>query len=199
MASSSREAALEEVHAQIRVCLLCPLCKSRTHAVPGEGSNGAETMFVGEGPGAEEDRQGRPFVGASGKLLARLLSGIGIDREDVFITSLVKCRPPGNREPRPEEIAACHPYLARQMEIIGPRAICPLGRFAAQSLVDNRISISVEHGKPRRIGDVLYFPMYHPAAALHRVGIIDELERDVRELRRTLDRELPGSRTKRNG
>jgi len=156
-------------------------------------------MFVGEGPGAEEDRQGRPFVGASGKLLARLLSGIGIDREDVFITSLVKCRPPGNREPRPEEIAACHPYLARQMEIIGPRVICPLGRFAAQSLVDNRISISVEHGKPRRIGDVLYFPMYHPAAALHRVGIIDELERDVRELRRTLDRELPGSRTKRNG
>lgn len=182
MGSSERAAALEEVHSQIRVCPLCALSKSRTNAVPGEGSIDADVVFVGEGPGAEEDRQGRPFCGASGKLLTRLLSGIGIDRENVFITSLVKCRPPGNRDPLPEEIAACHPYLASQLRIIQPKVVCALGRLAAKELVDRRIAISRDHGRHRRIDDVIYFPMYHPAAALHRAGIIGEIEHDMRAL-----------------
>ena len=183
---SERAAALEEVHSQIRVCPLCALSKSRTNAVPGEGPVDADLMLVGEGPGAEEDRQGRPFCGASGKLLARLLSDIGIDREDVFITSLVKCRPPGNRDPLPEEIAACHPYLASQLRIVQPRVICALGRLAARELIDSGIAISRDHGRYRRIDDVVYFPMYHPAAALHRAGIIGEIERDMRALRAVL-------------
>jgi DNA polymerase len=183
---SERAAALEEVHSQIRVCPLCALCKSRTNAVPGEGPIGADIMFVGEGPGAEEDRQGRPFCGPSGKLLTRLLGDIGINREDVFITSLVKCRPPGNRDPLPEEIAACHPYLASQLAIIRPKVVCALGRLAAKGLIDKRIAISRDHGRFRRIDDLVYVPMYHPAAALHRAEIIDEIERDMRALRTLL-------------
>jgi DNA polymerase len=149
-------------------------------------------MFVGEAPGAEEDRQGRPFVGASGKLLTRLLEGVGIDRSTVFITSIVKCRPPRNREPKPEEIAACHHYLVSQIKLIGPRVVSPLGRLAAQSLIDRKLQISQEHGKTRRIRDVVYFPMFHPAAALHRAGMTDQLEKDTEALRRAVRREVKG-------
>lgn len=188
MGCSERLSALEQVHAQIRVCPRCGLCKSRTNAVPGEGSIDADVMFVGEGPGAEEDRQGRPFCGASGKLLTRLLHGIGVDRADVFITSLVKCRPPGNRDPLPEEIAACHSYLVSQVRLIAPKVVCALGRLAAKSLIDQRIAISRDHGQERRIGDIVYVPMYHPAAALHRAEILGEIERDMEALRSVLTR-----------
>jgi len=188
--SSEREAALEEVHARIRICRLCALCKSRLLAVPGEGSIDAEVMFVGEGPGAEEDRQGKPFVGPSGRLLTQLLHSIGVDRRKVFITSLVKCRPPRNREPRPEEIAACRPYLLSQIRLIAPEVICALGRLAAHQLIDERLSIGVEHGRPRRVGGRILIPMYHPAAALHRDGLMHELEKDMQALQQVLRQKL---------
>jgi DNA polymerase len=184
--------ALEEVRSRIRACSLCALCRSRTNAVPGEGPAQAAVVFVGEGPGAEEDRQGRPFCGASGKLLTKVLADIGIGRESVFITSLVKCRPPGNRDPLPEEIAACRPYLAAQLRIIQPRVVCALGRHAARELIDDRIAISRDHGRQRRIDDVIYVPMYHPAAALHRAGIIGEIEQDMRALGAILTHVIPG-------
>jgi DNA polymerase len=147
-------------------------------------------MLVGEGPGEEEDRQGRPFVGAAGRLLTNLLRGIGIARQNVFITNLVKCRPPGNRDPSPEEIEACHDYLLTQIALITPKVICTLGRFAGQWLISRQLSISREHGRPRRISGILYVPIYHPAAALHQPSVIDALESDMRQLRKALDQEL---------
>jgi DNA polymerase len=147
-------------------------------------------MFVGEAPGADEDRQGRPFVGAAGRVLAEQLKKIGIDRRRVFITNVVKCRPKGNRDPQPEEIEACRDYLLTQIATISPKVICALGRFAARALIDADISISREHGKPRRISGILYLPIYHPAAALHQARFIDALESDFRALRSVLDEEL---------
>ena len=149
-------------------------------------------MFVGEAPGGEEDAQGRPFVGAAGRLLTHLLKGIGIDRREVFITNVVKCRPPGNRDPLPEEIAACNDHLLTQIALIMPKVLCTLGRFASQTLIDKRLSISREHGKARRMSGILYVPLYHPAAALHQQGLIDALEADMRELRKILSQELGG-------
>lgn len=190
MACSDVAAQLEETHAQIRRCVRCRLSRSRTHAVPGEGNPSADIMFVGEGPGQEEDREGRPFVGPAGQLLTQLLKRIGIDRSDVFITNVVKCRPPGNRDPQADEIEACNDYLLTQIALIEPKVICPLGRFAAQTLIDPKLSISREHGKSRRVSGIVYVPLYHPAAALHQPGLIDALEADIRSLRAVLDREL---------
>jgi len=182
-------AALEEVHDQVKGCRRCALSRSRTHAVPGEGSSTARLMFVGEGPGAEEDQQARPFVGAAGQLLTHLLTSIGVDRRDVFITNVVKCRPPGNRDPLPEEIAACHDYLLAQIALITPAVVCTLGRFAGQTLIDRGMSITREHGKPRRRSGILYVPFYHPAAALHKEGLVGALEDDFRKLRTILEQE----------
>jgi len=147
-------------------------------------------MFVGEAPGGDEDQQGRPFVGAAGRLLTHLLKSIGLDRREVFITNVIKCRPPGNRDPGPEEITACNEYLLTQIALITPKVLCPLGRFAGQTLIDRNLSISREHGKPRRISGILYLPLYHPAAALHQARLIDSLEADMRQLSRVLAQEL---------
>jgi DNA polymerase len=147
-------------------------------------------MFVGEGPGGEEDLQGRPFVGAAGRLLTQLLKQSGLGRRQVFITNVVKCRPPGNRDPLPEEIAACNEYLLAQIALIMPKIICTLGRFAGQTLIDRKLSISREHGRPRRISGILHVPLYHPAAALHQARLIDTLEADFRALRTVLGSEL---------
>lgn len=190
MGLSDAEEALEEVHARVRVCPLCPLCRSRTRAVPGEGAVNAQVMFVGEAPGLEEDQQGRPFVGAAGRLLTEQLRRIGLRREAVFITNIVKCRPPGNRDPEQPEIDACRDYLLTQIAIIEPDIICTLGRHAAHSLLDPALSIMREHGKPRRMSGILYLPLIHPAAALHQGRLIDALEADFRSLRRVLDQEL---------
>jgi uracil-DNA glycosylase family 4 len=186
--------SLQEVHAQIRRCRRCPLSCSRAKAVPGDGAPGADVMFVGEAPGAEEDRQGRAFVGPAGRLLTQLLKLAGLDRDTVFITNVVKCRPPENRDPQPEEIAACNEYLLSQIALIMPKVICPLGRFAAQTLIEKNLSISREHGKPRRMSGILYVPLYHPAAGLHQAKLIDSLEADFRELRRILAGELKSAR-----
>jgi uracil-DNA glycosylase family 4 len=169
---------LTELAAEIKRCQKCILSQGRTHAVPGEGPENADIMFIGEGPGFHEDRQGRPFVGAAGKFLEELLTKIDLSREDVYITNVVKCRPPGNRDPHTEEIEACQPYLDRQIELIHPRLIVTLGRFSMQRYFPGA-SISRIHGQAKRIGSVLYYPMFHPAAALHQPRWRPLVEEDI--------------------
>jgi DNA polymerase len=160
---------LAVVAAEVRECTKCPLATTRTRAVPGEGPADAEIMFIGEGPGYHEDRQGRPFVGPSGALLEELLGGIGLRRDQVFITSVVKCRPtpPDNRDPAPGEIASCAPYLDRQIALIDPAVIVPLGRFSLARFLPGQ-SISKAHGRPVRQGSRIIYPMFHPAFVLRR-------------------------------
>jgi uracil-DNA glycosylase family 4 len=158
---------LTDLYQEVRVCQKCILAQGRTNAVPGEGPEDAAIMFIGEGPGFHEDRQGRPFVGAAGNYLNELLEKIGLNREQVYITNVVKCRPPGNRDPESEEIEACRPYLDRQIDLIRPRLVITLGRFSMQRYFPGA-SISRIHGQAKRVGSVIYFPMFHPAAALHQ-------------------------------
>lgn len=171
MTDAERGAALEAIAEEIRACTRCRLHEARTRAVPGEGSAETEVVFVGEGPGFNEDRLGRPFVGRAGELLARLLGSIGWDREDVFITNVVKCRPPDNRDPEPDEIAACAPFLRRQLEVLDPALVVTLGRHSMGRFMPGA-RISQVHGTTRRVDpdtgahDALVFAMYHPAAAL---------------------------------
>lgn len=178
--------SLEEIAAQVTSCTKCALHTGRTHAVPGEGSAHAEIMFIGEGPGRMEDEQGRPFVGPAGKLLTELLASIGIKREDVYITNVVKCRPPGNRDPEPEEITACFPYLISQINLIKPKLIIPLGRHAMTTFLPG-LKISAAHGKPYRrtvagIGKYVFYPSYHPAASLHQPSLKQDLLADFKRL-----------------
>lgn len=149
------------------VCTKCDLHKSRTKAVPGDGSTNARVMFVGEGPGQNEDRQGLPFVGAAGRLLNSLLDSIGLERSDVFITNIVKCRPPGNRAPHKIEIEACNPYLQRQFQLIQPQIVCPLGSPAIGTVMQAKYAVTKIHGKPFRTSQFIILPLYHPAAALY--------------------------------
>src|ERR671938_2136878 len=142
---------LETIAADVRVCPKCRLSQTRTRAVPGEGSPNAEILFIGEGPGFHEDQQGRPFVGAAGQLLVEMLRLIGLRREDVFITNVVRCRPPGNRDPQPDEIAACSEYLSRQTAMIRPRVVVTLGRYSLGRFLPTA-RISAVHGKPHRVG-----------------------------------------------
>jgi uracil-DNA glycosylase family 4 len=172
---------LEVLAAEVAECTKCPLHRGRTKAVPGEGPKNADIMFIGEAPGFHEDQQGRPFVGEAGKLLERLLESIGLRREDVYIANVIKCRPPGNRDPLPEEVEACKPFLDRQIELIQPKLVVTLGRFSmARAFPKARISRI--HGQPRKIGGVLYYPMYHPAAALHRRSLLGTIEEDMRRI-----------------
>ena len=172
---------LEELAAAVRVCTRCPLQSGRTNAVPGEGPVNASIMFVGEGPGFHEDRQGRPFVGSAGKFLEELLEGIGMTREQVYIANVVKCRPPGNRDPLPEELTACRPYLDRQIELIGPKVIVTLGRFSMYRYFPGQ-SISRIHGQAKQVGHMLVVPMLHPAAALHQPQWKDTIVADFKKL-----------------
>jgi uracil-DNA glycosylase family 4 len=158
---------LTDLYSEVRVCQKCILAQGRTNAVPGEGPEDAGIMFIGEGPGFHEDRQGRPFVGAAGNYLNELLEKISLKREQVYITNVVKCRPPGNRDPEPDEIEACRPYLDRQIDLIRPRLVITLGRFSMQRYFPGA-SISRIHGQAKRVGNIIYFPMFHPAAALHQ-------------------------------
>ncbi len=184
-----REEALKAVHEKILSCTLCPLHMGRTHAVPGDGPVDATIMFIGEAPGFYEDQQGLPFVGAAGRLLNELLAKIGVDRKQVFITNVIKCRPPGNRDPHPSEVEACKPYLDQQIEIINPRVIVTLGRYSmAQAFPDEKIS--VVHGQPRELNGRIYFPMYHPAAALHQRSLQSVVEADFERLKDLLEGRL---------
>jgi uracil-DNA glycosylase family 4 len=179
--------ALERIAGEIRSCTRCPLHQHRTHAVPGEGPADAPVLFVGEGPGAEEDQQGRPFVGAAGRLLDKLLAGIRIPRERVFITNTVRCRPPGNREPHPDEVAACLPYLVRQMGVLQPRVVCLLGATATRALLGSDQKLNQVRGRAIREAGRWWFATYHPAAALRSASLASALQEDFRRLRRLVD------------
>jgi DNA polymerase len=175
--------ALLGLHQEVRGCQLCVLSRTRTQAVPGDGDPAAKIMIVGEAPGQNEDKQGLPFVGAAGQLLNQLLSGIGIERKDVYITNIVKCRPPGNRDPLPEEVGACSGYLDRQVEYIRPAVILLLGRHALQRLLPGSSGISRVHGQMVQRGDRAYVPLYHPAAALYNNFLLDTLRQDFSRVR----------------
>lgn len=179
MSDGTAAAELERLSAEILVCQRCRLAETRTNAVPGEGPADAEIMFIGEAPGMHEDRQGRPFVGAAGKFLDELLGAAGLTREEVYICNVLKCRPPGNRDPMPDEIEACRPWLDGQIASIDPLVIVTLGRFS-MSRYFPRQSISRIHGRPGRVGERYVVPMYHPAAALHqqslRATILNDFE-----------------------
>ena len=162
-------------------CKKCDLCHAREKGVPGEGPPDAEIMFIGEGPGFHENMQGRPFVGAAGNLLVELLGAIGMNREQVFITNVVKCRPPGNRDPQPEELQACNPYLEKQIQIINPKVIVTLGRFSMARFIP-QAKISEVHGQPVKVNGMLVVPFFHPAAALHRPSLRPVVEEDFAKL-----------------
>jgi len=172
---------LEAIENRVRTCHLCLLADTRKNAVPGAGNPDADIMLIGEGPGHHENEQGIPFVGAAGKLLDELLAGIDMKREDVFITNVLKCRPPGNRDPKPEEIDACRAYLDGQIELIDPRLIVTLGRFSMARWFPG-LRISAIHGKPKRIGARMVVPMFHPAAALHQPKYRPMLHEDFKQL-----------------
>jgi DNA polymerase len=175
------EALLAAVALEVSGCTRCPLHAGRTRTVPGEGNPLSDVLLVGEGPGAREDATGRPFVGPAGQLLDELLRAIGWSREQVFIANVVKCRPPANRDPEPEEISACRPYLDRQEAALDPAVIVTLGRHSLRRyLPDARIG--EVHGRLRRSGGRFVFPMYHPAAALHQASLRETLFADMRSL-----------------
>ena len=178
---------LSQLHEEVRVCPKCILSQSRKQAVPGEGPEQVEILFVGEAPGFHEDQQGRPFVGPAGHLLDELLEGIGISRDKVYITNVIKCRPPGNRDPQPEEIEACRPYLERQIEILKPKLIVTLGRVSTQQFFPNA-KISQIRGRPRKVAGIVYYPVYHPAAALHQPRWRRTIEEDFQRIPEVLER-----------
>jgi DNA polymerase len=193
----SKEELMKEIEAEVAVCVKCGLWKRRTRAVPGDGDVDAEVMFIGEAPGRQEDLRGLPFVGAAGKLLDELLRKIGLSRGEVYITNVVKCRPPGNRDPAPEEVATCTGlYLCRQVEVVRPRFLVMLGRHSA-AYVLSRVGIEVGgitrvHGKVYEISPfgfrVIAIPMFHPAAALYNVKYKGLLEEDFEVLRSVLEK-----------
>lgn len=170
-------AELQVLNARIADCRACQLCEGRTQTVPGDGDPNAELMFIGEGPGFHEDQQGRPFVGRAGRLLDDLLREIGLSRADVFVANVVKCRPPQNRDPQPDEIAACEPYLSEQIAGIRPKLIVPLGRFATQYFLP-RATMARSRGVPVQAGPWLIYPVYHPAAALRQASLLQVLRDD---------------------
>jgi DNA polymerase len=172
---------LETLHDEIRVCTNCGLHGGRTNAVPGEGPEQVDVMFIGEAPGFHEDKQGRPFVGAAGQFLEELLSSIDLTREKVFITNVVKCRPPANRDPEPDEIDACRGYLDRQIEQLQPKMIVTLGRFSMARYFPNA-KISQIHGQAKKMDGVVYYPMYHPAAALHQPSLRRTVQEDMKRI-----------------
>ena len=165
----------------VETCTDCALCEGRTRSVPGEGPDRPDIMFIGEGPGYHEDQQGRPFVGPAGKLLEELLASIGLTRREVYIANVIKCRPPGNRDPLPAEIQACRKYLDQQIRLLDPPVIVTLGRFSMARFMPGAV-ISRVHGKPQQWGKRTIFPMYHPAAALHQGSLRRYLEEDIKKL-----------------
>jgi len=170
--------ALTELYQSIRNCQKCEISKTRTHAVPGEGAEDAEIMFIGEAPGWHEDQQGRPFVGSAGQFLDQLLASIKLKREQVYITNVIKTRPPENRDPLPQEIINCRPWLDRQLEIIKPKMIVTLGRYSMALFLPGK-SISQIHSTAIKKDGVLYFAMYHPAAALHQMSLRSVIQADM--------------------
>jgi uracil-DNA glycosylase len=194
--AADRRERLIELYKVVQDCTKCPLYESRTKAVFGAGNADADLMFVGEAPGAEEDRQGLPFVGRAGQLLNQMLEGIGLTREDVFIANVLKSRPPGNRDPQPLEIEACEPYLWEQVRLIEPRVVCTLGNFATKLLTGSQTGITKVRGTPQvhELGNrmVYLLPLFHPAAALRTPAVKETLRADFATIPELLKRPLPG-------
>lgn len=185
MAASA--SSLEDLASRIKTCTLCGLCEGRTNAVPGAGNPHAEVVFIGEGPGATEDAQGVPFCGASGRFLDELLGSVNLNRADVYITNIVKCRPPGNRDPLPEEKATCaETYLVPQLDLIKPKLIVTLGRHAMQFFLPN-LKISEAHGHVFRRNGQVYLPLFHPAVALYNGSTRGQLLEDFQLIPRLLE------------
>jgi DNA polymerase len=180
-------AALAEIAAEVNRCTACELHKGRTRAVPGEGPIDAEIMFIGEAPGRNEDQQGRPFVGQAGRLLEELLAEIGLARDDAWIGNIVKCRPPDNRDPRPEEIAACAGYLERQIALLQPKLIATLGRYSMEKFFPGA-KITRVHGQARRDGNRVLIPLFHPAYILRNMAAMPDAVRDMQKIPRLLER-----------
>jgi DNA polymerase len=194
--AAARRERLVDLYKQVSTCTRCPLHETRTKAVFGAGNADADLMFVGEAPGAEEDRQGLPFVGRAGQLLNQMLGEIGLSREDVFIANVLKSRPPGNRDPQPLEIQACEPYLFEQVRLIEPRVVCTLGNFATKLLSGSQTGITKVRGTPQvhELGGrmVYLLPLFHPAAALRTPAVKETLRGDFATIPALLERPLPG-------
>jgi DNA polymerase len=187
-------ASLEDLRRHVGNCKRCGLSEHRKHLVFGEGSPQARLVFVGEGPGREEDLEGRPFVGEAGKLLTRIIHAMGLSREEVYICNVVKCRPPGNRDPRPEEIEMCLPFLNDQLHLIRPQVICTLGRIAAQVLLQAEIKITRDRGKWSSYGDIPLMPTYHPAYLIRNPSEKRPVWEDIQQIMKHM-----GLEVKRNG
>ena len=183
---AGERSTLEAVRAELGDCRRCSLCTLRHRLVFGEGNPHAELVFVGEAPGADEDAQGRPFVGRAGELLTRIIAAMELKREEVYICNILKCRPPGNRNPQPEEIAACEPFLIRQIEAIRPRVLCALGGFAAHTLLKSETPITVLRGRFHAYQGIPLMPTYHPAYLLRNPGAKKQVWEDVRMIMKAL-------------
>jgi DNA polymerase len=192
---------LQNLNQKISTCTKCLLHKTRTNVVPGAGNENADIFFIGEGPGKKEDLQGLPFIGAAGKFLDELLGLIKLTRDDVFIANVVKCRPPANRDPEPEEVTACWPYLEKQIEIIKPKLIVTLGRHSMYRFLPKELKISEVHGQPHEIinpkngQSQIYYPIYHPAAALYNGSLREVLKADFKKIPKILAKINQSSKT----
>lgn len=184
---------LEDIARQIRGCHDCRLAEGRTNAVPGEGPENADLMFIGEGPGFHEDRQGRPFIGPAGQFLEELLASIDLSREQVYITNMVKCRPPNNRDPYPGEVGACRKYLDSQISLINPKVVVTLGRHSLAKFLPGE-TISKARGTPKRMDNFILYPIYHPAAALHQQSLRRVVEEDFKAIPALLAEQPPVER-----
>ncbi|NDJ87163.1 MAG: uracil-DNA glycosylase [Chloroflexi bacterium] len=186
MNQEEQQAALATIAHEVHACTACSLHRGRTQAVPGDGHPNADIMFVGEAPGFYEDKQGLPFVGASGRYLDELLKMIGLTRQQVFITNIVRCRPPQNRDPLRPEIEACTGYLERQLDVIQPKLVATLGRYSMERFFPGE-KISKIHGKSKRIGGRIYYPLFHPAAVLRNPSLKPVMEQDFRKMKQLVD------------
>jgi len=181
---------LLELSKSLHDCQRCKLAKmGRTQVVFGVGNPHASVMFVGEAPGFHEDRQGEPFVGAAGKLLNDLLQSAGLSRSDIYIANVIKCRPPNNRDPEPDEVETCKPFLMQQIAMIRPKLVCTLGNWATQTLLERKVGITKVRGQAFYLKDFVLFPLLHPAAALHQGSMLEPLRGDFKKLREFLDRQ----------
>jgi DNA polymerase len=181
--------SLLELSKSLINCQRCKLAKmGRTQVVFGVGNPHASIMFVGEAPGFHEDRQGEPFVGAAGKLLNDLLASAGLSRNDIYIANVIKCRPPNNRDPEPDEVETCKPFLMQQIQMIRPKLVCTLGNWATQTLLERKVGITKVKGQAFYMKDFVIFPLFHPAAALHQGNLLDTLKEDFKKLKEFLDK-----------
>ena len=180
---------LQDLSASLHNCQRCKLAKlGRSQVVFGTGNPNASIMFVGEAPGFNEDRQGEPFVGAAGKLLDKLLESAGLSRSQVYIANVIKCRPPNNRDPEPDEVETCKPFLLQQIEMIQPKLVCTLGNWATQTILEKKVGITKVKGQAIKLERFVVFPLLHPAAALHQGNLLGTLQEDFRKLKAYLDR-----------